>query len=99
MTWIERWLKRRNEIAQGADADLLAQNARRFHLAAVLFIAAVVLFWITTKLPLPHTARVVLNIIVFAAFVASLVLAHWTQRMEAFLNRPDPEAPPSILKK
>ena len=99
MTWIERWLQRRNEIAQGVDADLLVLNARRFRLATVLFIAAGLLFWATTKLPLPHVARIFLNIIVFALFVASIILFRWAQAVDAFLNKPDREDPPSILIK
>jgi hypothetical protein len=98
MTWIGRWLKRRNEIAHGADADLLAGNARGFSLSAILFIVAGLLFWIGTKVPLAHAVRVVLNIIGFVLFVASLVLACWAQAMDRFLKSPDREDPPSILK-
>lgn len=98
MNWIERWLKRRDDIAHGADADLFAQNAWRFSLAIILFIAACLLFWIGTKLPLAHSVRVVLNIIAFVLFGTSLVLFEWAWVTQRFLDKPDPKEPPSILK-
>ena len=98
MTWFERYLQRQNDIAQGADADLLAENARRYRLATALLIASGLLFWIAAKSRLPHAAHTVLNVVASILAVASGILFRWARAVNRFLHSPDPEDPPGILK-
>jgi len=98
MTWLERWIQRQNDIAQGADADLFADNAKRFRWASLLAAACALLLWIGTKWLLPHAAHTALNIVAVVLAVASGVLFRWARAMDSVLHNPDPADPPSILK-
>jgi len=99
MSWVQRWLERRNQIARGADAQLFAENARRFRWWAALLVAGCLLSWLDLKLPLAHAAHIALNIVVFILLGVSVFLFRWAQAQDSFLRRPDPEDPPSIFKK
>jgi hypothetical protein len=96
--WIERWHKRRRELAEGADADLVQSNRRRFRVALGLLGLAFVLGLIDVKFRLPATLEVACRVGVVVSGVIGLVLARWAGVEHSFLTRPEAEGPPEIFK-
>jgi hypothetical protein len=96
--WFQRVAKRRYELAQGADADLMHSNRRRFKLAFGLIGLAFVLGLICSKLYLPVTLKAVLGVAAGISGVIGFVLPKWAQREHYFLTAPDPEGPPEIFR-
>jgi hypothetical protein len=95
--WVERYQKRRRELAEGVDADLVQANRRRFRAAFGLVCIAVVLVLLDAKLRLPDLPSVVLRIGALISGVVGIVLGKWAQAEREFLTRPDPEHPPEIF--
>lgn len=98
MSWLQRYLQRRYDLARGVDADLVAANRKRWKLSTALFCAGVLLGWLETKLPLPHALRLAADILALFSLAAGIALFHWAWQVDAFLSRPDPEQPPDIFK-
>lgn len=96
--WVERWQKRRRELAEGADADLMQSNRRRFRVAFSLIGLAFVLGLIDAKFRLPAILGIAIRVGAGISAVVGFVLAKWAQQERAFLTRPDPEGPPEIFK-
>jgi len=97
--WVGRWQKRRRELAEGADADLMQSNRRRFIAAFGLIGFAFVMGLIDAEFRLPATLEIVFRVAAGISGVVGIVLAKWAQQEHAFLTRPDPEGPPEIFKK
>jgi hypothetical protein len=95
---VGRWQKRRRELAEGADADLMQSNRRRFRVAFGLIGLAFVLGLIDARFHLPDMLNVVVRVGAGISGVVGIVLARWAQQEHAFLTRPDPEGPPEIFK-
>ena len=96
--WIARYEKRRRELAEGADEDLVQANRRRSRLALSLISLAFVLGLIDAKFRLPSRLDIACRIRVGTCGVVGIVLARWAQREREFLTSPDPEGPPEIFK-
>jgi hypothetical protein len=96
--YLKRWQQRQRELAQGADADLVRENRKRgrfgFGLLAFSFIFAAC----TSKMQLPHLLRTIIGGSAIASLVVGFVMLQWAKWEKAFLDRPDQEKPPSILK-
>jgi hypothetical protein len=97
-SWTERWQRRRRELAEGADADLVRTNRRRFRLAFSLIGLALALTAIEAKVQLPKSLDTVLRIVAVSSFVIGSMMGRWAREERAFLNRPDPEGPPEIFR-
>ena len=97
MGWAERCRKREQELAEGADADLLQANRRRFRMAFVLVGIAVVLGPLGAKLHLPSMLSVVFRVAAGISAVSGIVLGMWAREEHGFLTKPDPERPPEIF--
>jgi hypothetical protein len=95
--WFERIEQRRRELAEGADADLMNANRRRYKIAFGLIGLAAILGWVDARLP-HGTLRIVLRSAAVASGLAGIVMARWAQAEHKFLTDPDPERPPSIFK-
>jgi hypothetical protein len=96
--WFDRRFQRQRELRQGADADLVGENRKRWKLAWCLWGSGLVLGFVQTKVRLPaiwHSIAVWLSV---TAFLVGAVLLRWGQIERNFLNRPDPEGPPKIFK-
>jgi hypothetical protein len=96
--WFERWQKRRRELAEGTDADLMQSNRRRFRVAFGLIGLAFVMGLIDAKVRLPATLEIVFRVGAGISGVVGIVLAKWAQQEHTFLTRPDLEGPPEIFK-
>jgi hypothetical protein len=97
-SWLERWQKRRQELAEGADADLVKANRKRYGLSFGMVVAAFALELLSVKLHLPKWLGITLRAIVVALFAAGIVLGRWAMHEHQFLTRPDPEGPPEIFR-
>ncbi len=97
-SWFERRLRRRRNLAHGADADLLRDNRRRYRLAFGLFGLGTLLWLLGAKIRVPSVLRSIAVGIGMISVVAGLFLAAWAQQEDAFLSKPDPEEPPRIFK-
>ena len=93
--WFERWQARQAQLAEGADADLMQSNRRRFKIAFGLIGLAFGLGLLDARFHLAPL-RTVLTVIAGISGVVGLVLVKWAQQEHAFLTRP--EGPPEILK-
>jgi len=96
--WVERWQKRRLEIAEGADADLMQSNRRRFRVAFGLIGLAFVMGLLDAKFLLPATLGIIFRVGAGISVVVGIVLAKWAQHEHTFITRPDLEGPPEIFK-
>ena len=52
MGWFERWSRRQDELAQGADPDLVRDNRKRYRLAFWLLGFAILLSLLVSKVDL-----------------------------------------------
>jgi hypothetical protein len=96
--WLKRYDRRRRELAQGADADLVRSNRGRYKLAFVLLGLGFLLVLLSTILNpsgIPHKVAVVLAGVLI---VAGLAILRWASMENTFLNKPDPEDPPKIFR-
>lgn len=96
--WFQRVAKRRYELAQGTDADLMKSNRRRFKVAFGLIGLAFVLGLSCSKLHLPAKLRTVFGVAAAVSGIIGFVLAKWAQHEHDFLTDPDPEGPPEIFR-
>lgn len=96
--WLERVQKRKRELADGADADLLQANRNRFRLGMGLFGFALLLGALDARLRLPITIDRVVRVIAGISGAVGLVLCKWASQERAFLMRPDSEGPPEIFR-
>jgi hypothetical protein len=95
--WRARWQKRRRELAEGADADLMQLNRRRFRVAFGMIGIALVLGLLSAKARMPAMVEG-LRIAAGISGVVGVVLAKWAQAEHDFLTKPEPECPPEIFK-
>lgn len=96
-SWFERWHRRQRELADGADADLVKANRRRYRLAFALIGFAFLLAFFRGRLHLPAVLDTACRVVVVASFAIGFVLARWAMHEHEFLSRPDPEGPPEIF--
>jgi len=97
--WWARQQKRQRELAQGVDADLVHANRKRYKLAFGLLGFGLVLTFLNAEARLPEVVRIIVVGAAMAAWIAGIVVAKWARQEQMFLNQPDPEGPPSILKR
>jgi hypothetical protein len=96
--WFERWQKRRRELAEGADTELMQSNRLRVRVAFGLIGLAFVMGLVDAKFLLPATLGIIFRVGAGISVVVGIVLAKWAQHEHAFLTRPDPEGPPEMFK-
>jgi hypothetical protein len=97
--WLKRFQERQRELAQGADADLVQANRQRYKRALLLLAFDAGLIFLNDKVNLSPLLRTAVGILSVIIFLLGLLLLKWAWKESVFLNRPDPEVPPSILKK
>jgi hypothetical protein len=98
MGWFERWSRRQDELAQGADTDLVRDNRKRYRLAFSLLGFAILLSLLVSKVDLGKQLRLVMSVVAAGSGVAGLLLLMWARQEQAFLHKPEPEVPPKIFK-
>ena len=96
--WLERKQTRLRELHQGADADLVRANRRRWKLSWLLFVAS--FFLIGIQLAVKPSG--LWHDIAVGSFVAcvggGLLLGHWARAEQTFLERPEPKEPPKLWR-
>src|SRR5258707_2602081 len=98
MDWFERRRKRRQELAEGADADLVQDNRRRFK-TAYGSIGLVFVLGLLSAIPqLPIFLKTGFRGGAAISCIIGVVLFKWAQVEENFLMRPDQEKPPEIFR-
>ncbi len=98
MSWFERWSRRQDELAQGADADLVRDNRRRYRTGFLLLGFAILLSLLVSKVGLGEHLRQVVRVVAAGSGVAGLLLLTWARQEEIVLHKSDPEPPPKIFK-
>jgi len=86
------------ELADGADADLVRANRRRYRLAFSLIGLALALTAIDAKAHLPKVLDIAFRGAAVSCFVVGFVVGRWALAERQILNRPDPEGPPEIFR-
>jgi hypothetical protein len=98
-SWLERWRKRKSDLAHGVDADLVRDNRNRYKLAFGLIGLGFLLGLLDSKIQIPSTLRSIVVGMVFMSIIGGFLLAAWARQEDAFLSKPDPEEPPRIFKR
>jgi hypothetical protein len=96
--WWERKQKKRRELAQGVDADLVRDNRRRWLCSSGLLGLGFLLLFVRHKVAAPSPFRPILTALAVVTLIIGVVLNEWARWEHRFLRAPDPEEPPSILK-
>jgi hypothetical protein len=96
--WLERWVNRQRELAEGADADLVQANRRRFRIAFGLVGLAFVLGLLDARFHFTPMLHITVRCTAVVSGLVGMVMAKWAQHERAFLNRPESESPPTIFK-
>lgn len=86
------------ELAEGADADLVRANARRFRLAFCLIGLAAAFTGIDAEVHLPRFLDIALRVVAVSCFAVGVVVGKWAHAERHFLKRPDSEGPPEIFR-
>jgi hypothetical protein len=98
MNWFERSRQREYEFARGVDADLVADNQKRYRFVFVLFAFGFALGLIVSKVRLPSTLHLIVVVIATLCLIGGLALAVWARQESAFLSKPETENPPKIFR-
>jgi hypothetical protein len=98
MGWLKRWQRRQEELAQGVDADLVRENRRKFRTVDWLSGLSILLMFIAWKMRFWGGLRAIIGVVAAVLFVCWRILRYWALAESNFLDRPDSEEPPSILK-
>jgi hypothetical protein len=98
MGWFERWSRRQDELAQGADANLVRDNRRRYKLGFLVLGFATLLTLLVSKVDLGEHLRQILRVVAAGSGVAGLLLLAWARQEKIVLDKPDPEPPPRIFR-
>jgi len=95
-SWFERSEKRRRELAEGADSDLVRANRNWYRAGFGLIIVAVVLGFLKT-LSSSYNVRMLFGWAAGAFGLIGLVLARWAMHEHQFLTGPDPKGPQKLF--
>ena len=98
LDWLDRWQQRHSELQNGADADLVRDNRRRWKFSLALLVCSFLLVGIQAAVKFPdpwHTIAVTLTIVFF---VGGALLGRWARAERSFLDRPNPKEPPRLWK-
>ncbi len=96
--WFDRWQQRQRELQDGADADLIRANRKRWNLAWGLWACFFVLLGLQMMVKLPALWHSFVLWLSGAFFIGGSVLSRWAQAESAFLNRPGPKEQPRLWK-
>ena len=97
MGWFERYNRRQDELARGADVDLIHDNRKRYILAFSLLGLAILLSLLASKVSLGQHLQLAVRVVAAGFGVAGLLLFRWARQEEIVLHKPDPEPPPKIF--
>jgi|ERR1700689_4187121 hypothetical protein len=98
-SWLGRWSKRKSDLAQGADADLVRDNRNRYKFAFGLIGLGFLLELLGSKIQIPSILRSIVLGMTLVSVIGGFLLAVWARQEAAFLSKPDPEEPPRIFKR
>ena len=98
MGWFERWSHRQDELAQGADADLVRDNRKRYRLAFSLLGFAILLLLLVSKVDLGKQLRLVMSVVAAGSGVAGLLLLTWARQEQIVLHKPGKDLPGLIVE-
>jgi hypothetical protein len=96
--WWRQQRQRDEDIARGADADLFADNRRRWKLAGRFVVAACLLMASLAVFGLSGRLHKIFVTVIALCFVSAFFLVQWAKAERGFLNKPDPKEPPRIFK-
>jgi hypothetical protein len=97
-SWLKRFQERQRELARGADADLVQNNRTRYKHGLFLLAFGLLVGFLRPKVHLSGVLQAAAVVVSIASFTIGFVLLRWAYQESIFLNRPDPEKPPSILE-
>jgi hypothetical protein len=94
---LQRWNKRQFELANGADADLVGGNRSRSKLAFWFMGGGTLLLSLDALFSVPIWFQRLVFFCSVLTIVVGFLLFRWASAEDAFLSRPEPKGPPSIL--
>lgn len=97
--WLQRWRQRQHDLARGVDADLVRDNGKRYKVAFGLIGLGLLLAVPGSTIHTPSLLHWVLLDAGGVSAVVGFLMAMWAREESAFLDKPDPEEPPTIFKR
>jgi hypothetical protein len=96
--YLERIRKRYVDLAQGADADLVKDNKRRWKWSAIIAGCGLLLLGVLAYVKLPQPWSKLISIIAGILTIGGLMLGRYALLWDGIIYRPDPKGPPSLFK-
>jgi hypothetical protein len=97
-SWLDRRVQRQNDLERGVDADLIRALRRKWIWVAWLFGSCGLLIGVDRLFQLRGWFQKGLVSIAVLFFVMGAIIAKWAAAENAFLNRPEPEERPKLVK-
>ena len=91
-------MQRERELTEGADADLVSANRRRWTLGYQVFALGALLLAIDWLVRLPSWLHKVIVSICCALLAVGLITWKWAQAERTYLEKPEPNKPPSLFE-
>ena len=96
--YLERCRQRYIDLKQGADADLVQDNNKRWKRSLIMIAFGFLLMGILSYVKLPEPWDKVVIVATIILFIGGLLLERFAFLWDCFLDRPDPKGPPSMFK-
>jgi hypothetical protein len=84
MGWWERWRQRQQELAEGADADLVRDNRKKWLWSIALSGAGSLMLFVFTRIRLWKPLEAVVLVVGFGLFIAGFLLGRWALAESCF---------------
>jgi hypothetical protein len=97
MSWWTRKSQRSFDLRQGIDADLAAENRRRWKLTWTLLGSGFLMAMLLDRIRPTGWLRTMSSVVLGVLLIAGFILLRWAGAESTFLNKPDPEKPPSLF--
>lgn len=97
--WLKRFEIRQRELERGADADLVFRARKRRNGAIRLCGFAFLLIWLSTRMQMSNTPRLIIMGLGIASISSGFIPAALARQEKGFLNKPHPEEPPIMFKR
>jgi hypothetical protein len=96
--WLERWQRRQRDLQEGADADLVRDNRRRWKICWWLMGCSFILIGIQAVVKFSDPWHTIAVTVTMVCLVGGVLFGHWARAEKSFLERPNPKEPPRLWK-
>jgi hypothetical protein len=98
-SWFDRYQRRQADLARGVDSSLVRANRRRGNTGILLLTASLLVGWALSRTTVPWGLDWLIRTVLVIGALSGVILLKWAQQERIHLEKPDPEKPPSILRR